>query len=724
MKLVQVWIEYRTLSLDRPFTYASTLDGIMRGVRVEINFNGRPIVGFVDSYEETDETLDSASERLGYRLGVIERVIDIEPLIEDELYELSEWMAYECAASRISCFQTMLPAKLKPKNSGHRIKMEKWVQLSEKVQEKFSPKQKVAYEALQDGPMSLKSFTTSFGSAALTLIKNGIVMKYEVEVSAKPQEKIEVVKNHQLTKIQSKAKESIEQCQQTAVLLHGVTGSGKTEVYLQMAQEVVKHGKQVLILVPEISLTPQMVKRVQSRFGSQVAIYHSGLNNQEKYEQFKRAKAHEVDIVVGTRSAVFMPFKDLGLIIFDEEHDSSYKQDRVPTYHCRDISIWRANYHGCKVILGSATPCLDSYARALKGVYGLVSMSERINECMPDVQIVDVKNEVRNKGSYILSTSLLQKMQVRLDRQEQIVLLLNRRGYSPSIRCKACNEAMMCPHCEVQLSFHRSDNTLKCHRCDYQQPTIQACPHCGNRTFNFVGIGTQRLEEEVQKAFPHARIARMDADTTARKNAHQKIFELVEKHEVDILLGTQIIAKGMDYPNVTLVGVVNADAGLNRPDFYAVENTFQLIVQAAGRSGRGEKAGEVVIQTFDPNHYAIVLGARMDFMNFFKKEMSLRHLTMTPPYNYLISILMSFKDEERTKDEAYQICDILKAKEAFKVLGPSQLYRVQDLYRFRIVIKGKDKKEMLEAIHEILAYVKSLKMRSEFRVDTNPMMLE
>ena len=486
---------------------------------------------------------------------------------------------------------------------------------------------------------------------------------------------------------------------------------------------MLNQGKQVLILVPEISLTPQMVARVKGRFTTEVAIYHSALNNQQKYEQYCRVFEKQASIVVGTRSAVFMPFDHLGLIILDEEHDSSYKQDSLPQYHCRDIAIHRAQYFGCKVILGSATPSLESYARALKGVYGLTELKERVNRQLPVCTVVDMKNQSRSQSG-ILSDELKQKIAERLDRKEQVILLLNRRGYSPLIKCGQCGETLQCPHCDVALSYHKSINKMKCHLCGSEYPLITVCPKCGSRTFAAPGYGTQKLEEEVARLFPQARILRMDADTTSRKQAHQTLLEQFGHHEADILVGTQMIAKGLDYPQVTLVGILNADAGTARPDFRSVEMTFDLIMQAAGRSGRSSTPGEVIIQAFDPNHFAVAAGSRQDYSGFFYQEMQYRHLGGYPPYTYLIALTFSDSHPERPKQSAQWFAQALRQTDAFKVLGPSDLFKLQDRYRSRLVLKSKNLDQMKAVLSQVLEEYRSQKTQAHLSIDVNPLILD
>ncbi len=726
MKLAQIWIETASLKLNQMYTYLCEDDSLKKGMRVFVNFNGRNLIGFVESAEMCCETEEELKNRFGFQVKKITSILDKESLLTDELHDLALWMAKETVSPVISCFQAMLPNKIKPSSSHQNIKMETWVRCSGKIEDaSLTKKQAEALFSLRKtGEMTLSQWRSEYKSVSKKLEQMLLVEQFQKEAVYHKDETAQLCQWLDLTDKQKCAKQEIEQSAQNVVVLHGITGSGKTEIYLQMARDVVAAGKQVLILVPEISLTPQMVKRVKERFGSDVAIYHSGLNHQEKYEQYQLIKHHEVSVVVGTRSAVFMPFDKLGLIVMDEEHDQSYKQDSLPQYHCRDVCIYRAEKHGCKVVLGSATPSLDSYARAIKRVYGLVELKERINHSLPEVTCVSTKEAMKKGQSYMITDVLKDKIAERLLRREQVILLLNRRGYSPVLKCAECGEVLMCPHCDVALSYHKEDHCLKCHVCGYRSPMIHQCPSCHASHWMMPGFGTQRLEEEVLKLFPGIRTIRMDADTTSRKNAHEKLLDAFGRKEADVLIGTQMIAKGLDFPDVTLVGVVNADAGLHHTDFKSVESTFHLIVQASGRSGRSDKRGEVVLQAFDPSHYVIQTGSHNDYLSFFKKEMEYRRMSANPPYTYLISMQLSDSTENTLVKEAQQLSNLLRASSDFKVLGPSELARHQDRYRKRVLLKGKNLNLMKEAVHKAVKFHRERKMRSTLSVDVNPQHLD
>ena len=721
MRVAKVWIEHPVLQLDQVYSYDALQLPAEKGKRVIVDFNGRQIVGFVDEVAEVEDPAKTLAK--GRPLKPILAVLDENALITPELFDLAKWMAKDTLSPVISCFQAMLPSKLKPKSSNQKIKME---QIAVYVADHphLTPRQKEVLDWLkQQGPTGLSLWRKQSPAITRTLEKLGCVRLDSRAVKASVPQAAQAEAFLPLNADQQRVVHEIETSSKAVMLLHGVTGSGKTEVYLHLARQVMNQGKQVLILVPEISLTPQMVARVKGRFPTEVAIYHSALNNQQKYEQYCRVFEKQASIVVGTRSAVFMPFDHLGLIILDEEHDSSYKQDSLPQYHCRDIAIHRAQYFGCKVILGSATPSLESYARALKGVYGLTELKERVNRQLPVCTVVDMKNQSRSQSG-ILSDELKQKIAERLDRKEQVILLLNRRGYSPLIKCGQCGETLQCPHCDVALSYHKSINKMKCHLCGSEYPLITVCPKCGSRTFAAPGYGTQKLEEEVARLFPQARILRMDADTTSRKQAHQTLLEQFGHHEADILVGTQMIAKGLDYPQVTLVGILNADAGTARPDFRSVEMTFDLIMQAAGRSGRSSTPGEVIIQAFDPNHFAVAAGSRQDYFGNADQEMQYRHLGGYPPYTYLIALTFSDSHPERPKQSAQWFAQALRQTDAFKVLGPSDLFKLQDRYRSRLVLKSKNLDQMKAVLSQVLEEYRSQRAQAHLSIDVNPLILD
>ena len=460
------------------------------------------------------------------------------------------------------------------------------------------------------------------------LIEKGILSETNKEVYRDPyaNRTIKKTEPHPLTGEQSAAIKpiltSLSLKEHEVFLLYGVTGSGKTEIYLQSIQRVLEDGREGIVLVPEISLTPQMVNRFKGRFGDQVAVLHSGLSVGEKYDEWRKIQRKEVKVVVGARSAVFAPFENLGIIIIDEEHETSYKQEDNPRYHARDVAIERAKKHQCPVVLGSATPSLESFARAEKEVYHLLTLSKRMNDHdLPAVKIVDMREELREGNRSMFSRDLFEKIQDRLIKKEQTVLFLNKRGHSSFVMCRDCGYVVQCPNCDISLTYHRYNQQMKCHYCGYESGVPNTCPECESDHIRYFGTGTQKVEEELGKIFPEAKVIRMDVDTTSRKGSHEKLLTEFQEGHADILLGTQMIAKGLDFPNITLVGVLSADTMLHLPDFRSSEKTFQLLTQVSGRAGRHELAGEVVIQTYSPEHYSIELAGEQDYDRFYQHEM-------------------------------------------------------------------------------------------------------
>ncbi len=728
MRLAHVYMEHPTMKLDHTFTYRCDGFSLCRGMRVKVPFgiHDRAVVAFVDQVEEVEESTYCA--KLDYQLKSVLEQLDKEPLINEELFALAGFMAQTCIAPMIACFQCMLPSKLKPKSSMRRLKTCAWVVVDHPLCEgEGTKRQREIWEImLQRGEMRRSDFYREFKTAGKKLIEIGALRIEEREEvgQALYSDELPTAPLH-LRDAQVQAIERIEKAQDSKTfLLHGVTGSGKSEVFLQLAQRVLDRGKQVLILVPEIALTPQMMERVAARFQGKAAIYHSALNAQEKYEQYMLVKRHQVAVVVGTRSAIFMPFDDLGLIVMDEEHDLSYKQDSAPRYHCRDIAIERAKTHHCPLVLASATPSLESYARAVKGVYELIEMPQRINEQFPSVQIVEMKQALANRESYLLSDVLIQAIEDRLSRGEQMILLLNRRGYTPILRCIDCGHVVQCPHCDLAMNYHKDEQVLKCHTCNHTMKLPHHCPNCNGSAWRYLGMGTQRLEEFVSQRFAQARILRMDADTTGRKHAHAHLLERFRNHEADILLGTQMIAKGLDFPDVTLVGILNGDALLHHSDYRCGELTYDLLEQASGRSGRHDKAGTVIIQAYDTNHYAIQCAAKHDYRSFFVQEMRYRHLALYPPYAYLASIVLRHKQEDEAMKWAAFYVQRLKEHDKIKVLGPAALGKSKDEYRVRILCKGKDQYQLNLLIWEIYRHHLKAHAKAVMEVDLQPLMLE
>ncbi|RJX41006.1 primosomal protein N' [Paenibacillus pinisoli] len=508
----------------------------------------------------------------------------------------------------------------------------------------------------------------------------------------------------------SRIAEALEEGEGRTMLLHGVTGSGKTEVYLQSIQYCLEQGRQAIVLVPEISLTPQMVERFKGRFGEAVAVLHSRLSSGERFDEWRKIRSKRAEVAIGARSAIFAPFERIGLIIIDEEHESSYKQEESPKYHARDVAVRRAKQHGATVILGSATPSMESYAAAKRPAQGggapaLLPMPERVGgRPMPEVEVVDMREELRGGNRSMFSRKLHAKLQERLERGEQSVLLLNRRGYSTFVMCRTCGHTASCPHCDISLTYHQKTRVLRCHYCGHAEQAPKECPACSSEHIRYFGTGTQRVEEELAKLFPGIRVIRMDVDTTTEKHSHEKLLKRFGERQADVLLGTQMVAKGLDFPYVTLVGVIAADTSLHLPDFRAAEKTFQLLTQVAGRAGRHELEGEVVIQTYTPEHYAITTAQQHDYAAFIGEELRHRSMMGYPPYCRLVLVTMSHEQLPLLVSVSSRFAAELKElaehegllaplgsglPRALEVLGPvaSPIARMKDRYRFQVVIK-------------------------------------
>ena len=550
------------------------------------------------------------------------------------------------------------------------------------------------------------------------------IVQKEVQRSAAYFEGIEASQPLELNPEQRQARDAVVSAigsHQPPFLLQGITGSGKTEVYLQIIQGALDKGKTAILLVPEISLTPQMTERFIARFGDKVAILHSGLSNGEKYDEWRKVERGDAQVVVGARSAIFAPLKNLGVMIIDEEHEATYKQDSNPRYHAREVAILRAQYNQAVLVLGSATPSLESRARAGKGVYQHLRLTQRANPLatIPEVQVIDFRDYIGQNETSNFTPPLLEAIQDRLAKKEQVVLMLNRRGYSSFVMCRECGTVDTCPNCDISLTLHMDTKTMNCHYCGFSKDIPQVCPNCKSRSIRYYGTGTQKAYDELAELFPQARILRMDVDTTRKKGSHQALLDQFGRGEADILLGTQMIAKGLDFPNVTLVGVLNADTALNLPDFRSSERTFQLLTQVAGRAGRAEKAGQVLIQSYNPQHYSIRFAKDQDYEGFYAYEMGIRRQLGYPPYYFTIGITLSHKKEEEVVKRAYEVMNILRSglSENSNILGPTPkpIARTHNLYHYQILIKYRLEDELGPTLNQVLALTQE-RENSELRL--------
>ena len=625
---------------------------------------------------------------------------------EDRLIALAAWMRNTYGSTMIQALKTVIPIKkkIRQKEKKTLILLLSDAEAEEKLRFYKRKNQKARYRLLEalmeekEIPYELAVGKLNLSAAVIrTMAEQGILKTESVLVYRNPlHQKHQGAYNIALNEEQRKVVDGIwnDKVHRTS-LLHGVTGSGKTEVYMELIARTVAQQRQAIVLIPEISLTYQTVMRFYRRFGERISIIHSRLSAGEKYDQFQRAKNGDIDIMIGPRSALFTPFSRLGLIIIDEEHEPSYKSETTPRYHARETAIERAKLEGAKVVLGSATPSLEAYYRAKQGKYALYTMTKRARgSALPDVEIVDMREELRNGNRSVISQSLKEAMTEKLQAKEQMMLFLNRRGYAGFLSCRSCGHVVMCPHCDVSLSVH-NHGRMVCHYCGYEAKKPVVCPKCGSTFISTFGTGTQQVEQVVKKMFPEAGVLRMDMDTTREKDGHEKILAAFQNQEADILIGTQMIVKGHDFPNVTLVGILAADLSLYAQDYKAGERTFQLLTQAAGRAGRGEKSGNVIIQSYDPEHYCITAASRQDYCGFYEEEMSYRLLAGYPPAVYMMSLHGTGKDEahlQMAMDYLVKMMQRMPESARIRVLGPTaeSIGKIQDEYRKVIYMKGED----------------------------------
>ncbi len=714
--VVNVLVELSNKNIDKTFDYlvpAHFEEKVEIGKRVTVPFGKQTLEGFVlgtvdSNYPDLKEIID---------------VVDEDIVLTDELLQLGKYVSEKTLSTLISSYQVMLPKALKAqKRTNINKKMIKYVVINKSADMKLSSKQQEIYDYVQKNKKVKKDILNSMSvSSTNTLIKHGL-LKEILEEEYRLNVEEESVSKYPLTIEQQQVVDTIfNEKGKKVFLLHGVTGSGKTEVYMEIIEKMLKLGKTSIVLVPEISLTPQIVSRFRKRFGKNIAILHSRLSEGEKYDEYRKIARGEVDIVIGARSAVFAPLKNIGAIIIDEEHSTSYKQESNPKYQAIDVAIERSKYHDAIVVLGSATPSLETYARAQKGVYKLVELKTRVNNReMPDVEIIDMNRE-KDRTSYF-SAKLKEEIEKRLTLKEQIILLLNRRGYASFVTCSNCGYVEKCPNCDITLTYHKSSNTLRCHYCGYGNKRIEICPSCGEKAIKELGVGTEKVEEEINKLFA-CRVVRMDLDTTSTKGAHAKIIDDFKDHKYDILLGTQMIAKGLDFDNVTLVGVINSDTSLMIPNYRSSEYTFQLLSQVAGRSGRGEKKGKVIIQTQNPEHYAIQFAKKHDYLGFYKEEMKNRRKLSYSPYYYMTSIKVISSNYDKVCQESNKIGTFLREKLTNSIIiGPTvcSVFKMNNLYRFNIIIKYKKEDNLYKSLNYLQDHYKNVH-NVKIDIDFNPL---
>ena len=719
-------VELEHVFIDKTFTYKinkEQLPLLKVGMRVVVPFGKQTLEGFVlKIYENKDVSLEN-------KLKEIISIVDTYPILNEELLTLGKYISKTTLCSLMTSYQAMLPKALKAKKKVNMTpKYDTYICINYGMYNndiKFNASQEKILELLKENKKVKKEVLNKISvSSVNTLLKKNILLEEKEEnyrYNLINEEKIKFNLNEEQQKVYKEIFNSINTNE--TFLLYGVTGSGKTNVYMKVIEDVIKNNKTAILLVPEISLTPQIIKRFTSYF-SNIAVLHSGLSDGEKYDEWRKINEGKVNIVIGARSAIFAPLKNIGAIIIDEEHSQTYKQENNPRYNAIDIAKERCKYHNCPLILGSATPSLESFARAKKNVYKLLELKNRYNNnTMPKVEIIDMNKEFKKASGYF-SNTLIDQIKETLERKEQVILFLNRRGYSSFLTCSSCGYVEKCPNCDISLTYHKSSNMLRCHYCGYATKRKKLCPKC-QEEFKDYGIGTEKVEEELKSLIKDAKIIRMDVDTTTTKNAHAKIINSFLEEKYNILVGTQMIAKGLDFPNVTLVGVLNADIGLNFPDFRSSETTFSLLNQVLGRSGRGNKEGKVLIQTFNPEHYAIAYTKNHDYLGFYNEEMKIRKILKYPPYYYICSIKIISKDYNLASKSSYDVVNYLKQNIKNEIiLGPSvcNVFKLNNNYRFQIIIKYKDVNNILEYLTNIEHHYFN-KKDIKVEIDFNPLKL-
>lgn len=721
---VSVLTQIGAKAVDQTFFYHVPKlleNNIKIGVRVRIPFGNMILDGFVLGISDNSSYDNS-------KIKDIINVIDEEPVLNKEMLLLGKYMSDNLLASLSSCYQVMLPKALKAEvKSNIKIKYDRYLHRIKSIEEIDRYIDNCKYESQINLLCKLKEgdiLITKMSSSINTIIKYGFASIIYEECKRYKYDGISNYKRVNLTDKQRLVSDTIISSfgKSDTFLLYGVTGSGKTEVYMDVIEKAINNGKSAIMLVPEIGLTPQIVGKFISRFGNVISVLHSKLSDSERYDEYRKITDGEAKIVIGTRSAIFVPFNNIGVIIIDEEHTSSYKQDNNPRYSAINVAEWRSKYHNCPLVLGSATPSLESFAKAGNHVYKLLSLTERAGgSVLPNVNIVDMKEEVK-KGNFILSDILKNKIGEVLSKGEQAIILLNRRGYSSTISCKECGYVYKCPNCDITYTYHKSSNNLKCHYCGYSMVLPNKCSICGSDNLKDYGLGTEKLEETLNSLYK-ARIVRMDVDTTSKKGQHQKIIDDFGEHKYDILIGTQMIAKGLDFPLVTLVGVVSIDSSLTSPDYRASENTFQLLSQVSGRAGRSESKGEVIIQTFNPDHYAITLAKNHDYIDFYKEEMKIRKMLKYSPYYYMVLVSITSKDYELGFKEANKIGSYIRNNISSDsiVLGPTManMFKVNNIYHYQIIIKYRKDDSLMKVLKFIIdMQVKNNKI--DVSIDFNP----
>ncbi|MDE6274475.1 MAG: primosomal protein N' [Clostridiales bacterium] len=694
----EVIVDVAHSDVDKIFDYACD-ERIVAGMRVAVPFGNRVTTGFV---MRVKSSTDCPPEKLKRVL----RAEDDFPAINEECLALTEKIAMRYRCPKALVLRLFLPSEMRTGKVGAAYRTFAKITGDISLISPRAKQQLALAEFLKDNGEADTAFLNErFGSALKPLVEKGIVSLEKRRVFRDPYRGMAGENaEHLLTEEQQRAVRSIEETEKTVTLIHGVTGSGKTEIYLTLIARQLALGKTAIFLVPEISLTPQMLSQLRARFGSSAAILHSGLSAGERFDEWRRLREGAARIAIGARSAIFAPVENIGVIVIDEEHDGSYSSETSPRYNTFDIALLRAKYNGCKLVLGSATPAVETYRRAQQGEFSLVTLKNRINRRpMPQVEIVDLRREVRRGNPSPFSLALRDKLSACLESGNQAILFLNRRGYSQTVICRDCGYVAKCEHCDVALTYHSEEDCLKCHYCGTKYHMLSACPSCGGTHLSYVGTGTQKVVGELKKLYPKARILRMDNDTTSGKEGHLKILKQFSDREADILVGTQMVAKGHDFPLVTLVGILDADMSLHFPDYRSRERTFQLITQVAGRSGRSKDRGEVVLQTYDPENFILRFACDYDYEGFYEYEINLRAATAFPPFAKIVRVMVTGSEEREALDalrEVYTKLEKVYADNADSFLFFNKMHapikRIQNKFRYQVLMRIVDGKPLKE----------------------------
>lgn len=703
--ICEVIVDIAHSEVDKIFDYVCDAP-VQAGARVAVPFGRSAATGFVVRVKET-------SDYPAEKLKKVYRVEEGTPAVNAECLALAQAIARRFRVPLALCLRLFIPPEMRTGKVSETYRT--FVRFVQDVPTKNAPQQAACLQYLKEhGEADAARLREQFGAAVNALEKKGAVAFEKRRVLRDPYKGMEgKERGHALTLAQRRAVEAIGNTQKTVTLLHGVTGSGKTEVYLTLIADALAAGKTAIFLVPEISLTPQMLSQLRARFGSAAAILHSALSAGERFDEWQRLREGSARIAIGARSAVFAPVENVGVIVLDEEHDGSYSSESAPRYNTFDIALLRAKHNGCKLVLGSATPSVETYKRALDGEFALVRMPERINaRPLPDVQIVDMRREVRRGNPSPFSAALRERLARCLDEEQQAILFLNRRGYSQTVLCRDCGYVAKCEQCDVSLTYHSEENCLKCHYCGARYKMLEACPSCGGRHIYYSGTGTQRVVGELKKLYPSARILRMDNDTTGGKEGHYRILKQFSQREADILVGTQMVAKGHDFPLVTLVGILDADMSLHFPDYRSNERTFQLVTQVAGRSGRGSEKGDVILQTYDPDNPILRFAAAYDYEGFYRHEVNMRAATMFPPFALIVRVMVSAAEERAALGALREVYEKLQAvyMEAsgdflFFNRMHAPIKRIQGRHRYQVLMRLTTRR-LLARIYEIVSGVK------------------